>query len=368
MTFIVLAAVLYLAFANGSNDNLKGVATLYGAKTVSYRQAVGIATAAQVAGSLLALLLAAQLVQTFSAKGLVPDAVATSPSFLAAAALAAASTVMLATLLGLPVSTTHALTGALIGVGVVAVGSGINLAVLGKSFFLPLLVSPFCAVALAMAAYPLARRLRAQLGVRRESCVCIGEEWVPAVASNCSALSAERVRLALATGAGCADRYQGRFIGISVQQGVDALHFVSGAAVCFARALNDTPKIVALLLAAGGVGQRVGLASVAAAMALGGLVGARKVTETMASKVTSLTPGQGLVSSLGTALLVLGASRFGLPVSTTHVATGGLFGIGAVTGQARSRTVLSILAAWVTTLPLGAALGMVAFFFLRALS
>ena len=367
MTVIVVGAVLYLAYANGSNDNLKGLATLYGAGTTSYRKVLGVATAAQIAGSLLALLLAAQLVQTFSAKGLVPDGVASSPAFLGAAAAGAASTVMLATLLGLPISTTHALTGALAGAGFAAVGSAVNLSVLGKSFFLPLLVSPVCAMALAMAAYPLARRLRAVLGVKRASCVCIGEEWVPVVAPAGGVATAERVRLAVATGAGCADRYQGRFVGVSVQQGVDALHLVSGAAVCFARALNDTPKIVALLLVAGSVGARVGLASVAAAMALGGVFGARKVTETMANKVTSLTPGQGLVASLGTALLVLGASRLGLPVSTTHVATGGLFGIGAVTGKGRWRTVLSILAAWITTLPLGAALGMAGYLLLRAL-
>ncbi|HNN95346.1 MAG TPA: inorganic phosphate transporter [Pseudomonadota bacterium] len=46
-----------------------------------------------------------------------------------------------------------------------------------------------------------------------------------------------------------------------------------------------------------------------------------------------------------------------MPVSTTHVATGGLFGIGLITGTARLRTIASILLAWATTLPLGALLG-----------
>jgi PiT family inorganic phosphate transporter len=48
-----------------------------------------------------------------------------------------------------------------------------------------------------------------------------------------------------------------------------------------------------------------------------------------------------------------------MPVSTTHVSCGALFGIGAATGQARWRTIGQILAAWVTTLPLAAALGAV---------
>jgi PiT family inorganic phosphate transporter len=57
-----------------------------------------------------------------------------------------------------------------------------------------------------------------------------------------------------------------------------------------------------------------------------------------------------------TSLLVAGASRLGLPVSTTHVAVGALFGIGLINGTARARTILTILTAWVTSLPISAAL------------
>jgi PiT family inorganic phosphate transporter len=56
-------------------------------------------------------------------------------------------------------------------------------------------------------------------------------------------------------------------------------------------------------------------------------------------------------------VVVIVASNFGLPVSTTHVSCGALFGIGAVTGQARRETIVMILVAWVTTLPAGAGLG-----------
>jgi PiT family inorganic phosphate transporter len=68
-----------------------------------------------------------------------------------------------------------------------------------------------------------------------------------------------------------------------------------------------------------------------------------------------MNPGQGFTANLVTALLVAGASRFGLPVSATHVSVGSLFGIGVVNRKAQARTVLTILFAWVTTLPLGAA-------------
>jgi PiT family inorganic phosphate transporter len=81
----------------------------------------------------------------------------------------------------------------------------------------------------------------------------------------------------------------------------------------------------------------------------------------MSLKITRMSPGQGLTANLVAALMVLGASRLGLPVSTTHVSVGALFGIGTVTGTARARTVLSILLAWVTTLPTGAAAAAVVF-------
>jgi PiT family inorganic phosphate transporter len=359
MSWVVLAVVVLLAWSNGSNDNFKGVATLYGSGTTSYRKALAWATLCQIAGSLLATVIAAGLVAKFSAKGLVPDAVAASPVFLAAAAFGAGATVLIATIAGLPISTTHALTGALVGAGLVA-GGGVKYAVLGKSFFLPLLISPLLAFALCAALYPLARLSSKRMGVQEESCVCIGEEIVPLARVGGSA-EGERVRLAIAAGATCVNRYQGRVVGVSAQAALDVAHVISAGAVCFARALNDTPKIVALLIGAQAVGASVGLASVGAAMAIGGVIGSRREAETMAKKITSLNPGQGFVSSLVTAVLVIFASRFGLPVSTTHVSNGGLFGIGTVTGTARWKTIGTILLAWVTTLPLGAALGALAF-------
>ena len=62
MTWVVLGAVALLAYTNGANDNFKGVATLFGSGTCSYRQALAWATATTLAGSLLALYLAGGLV------------------------------------------------------------------------------------------------------------------------------------------------------------------------------------------------------------------------------------------------------------------------------------------------------------------
>ena len=68
-------------------------------------------------------------------------------------------------------------------------------------------------------------------------------------------------------------------------------------------------------------------------------------------------PGQGLTANLVTGLLVVGASHFGMPVSTTHVSCGSLFGIGAVTHQARWKAIRQILLAWIITLPTAGILG-----------
>jgi PiT family inorganic phosphate transporter len=97
------------------------------------------------------------------------------------------------------------------------------------------------------------------------------------------------------------------------------------------------------------------------------VLNARRVAETMSRKITRMNPGQGFTANLVTALLVAGASRLGLPVSTTHVSVGALFGVGVVNGTARSRTVLAILLAWATTLPLGAALAAASYLALTAL-
>jgi PiT family inorganic phosphate transporter len=94
-------------------------------------------------------------------------------------------------------------------------------------------------------------------------------------------------------------------------------------------------------------------------MALGGLLGARRVAETMSHRITAMNPGQAFTGNLTTALLVLFASRFGLPVSTTHVSCGALAGIGLVNHQARWNTIGQIVLAWVITLPLAAALAAV---------
>ena len=365
LVVLLFAMTLFLAYSNGANDNFKGVATLYGSNTTTFRTALLIGTLATLAGAMCSLFLAEALVRVFSGKGLVPEGVAASPVFLLAVAAGAACTVMLATVLGFPISTTHALTGALAGAGVMAVGSDLNIAVLGSKFFLPLLVSPLACILLVMPLYKFAHLMVARLGLVKQSCVCVGPgEFVLASAFaqagatefTTGSGSPAGVSLCVGTTEQCVEKYAGNLLGLTTQKLVDAAHYMSAVAVSFARGLNDTPKIVALLLVVNAFDVRFGMVAIGAAMAIGGMLNARKVAQTMSREIATMNDGQALTANMVTAFMVLVASRFGMPVSTTHVSVGAIAGIGIVNGSANRQVMGGILASWVLTLPLAAAI------------
>ncbi len=338
------------------------MASLYGSRTCGYRTALSWATVTTFAGSLASIFLAQALLKKFSGKGLVPEAVVGSEYFVLAVALGAGLTVILATGTGFPISTTHALTGAIVGCGLVAVGPALNFSALGQGFVLPLLLSPLAALLLGALIYFLFRTTRLLTGIGKEWCVCLGsEQRVVAMAQPASLLSfqtpAPPLSLTVDEQENCQERYAGSFLGLGAQQAMDAAHFGSAGVVSFARGLNDTPKIAALLLLWQGLELRYAFLAIAGAMAVGGLLHARKVAHTMSRRVTGMNHGQGFSANLSTACLVVSASLFGLPVSTTHVSVGSLFGIGLVTGRAHPAVIRNIVLSWIVTLPCAALLG-----------
>ena len=360
MTLLLFFAVAFLAYANGANDNFKGVASLFGSGTATYRAALAWATGTTLAGSVCSIFLAESLLRKFSGKGLVPDALAGSGTFLLAVALGAGLTVILATRLGFPISTTHGLTGAIVGSGLAAVGGQVAFAKLGKHFVLPLLLSPLLAVLLGAALYLALRWVRLRLGITKESCVCLGSEVrvtpLPQPVSVLALPRTETVVVAVESEARCSERYAGAYLGLNCQRTMDAAHFLSAGVVGFARGLNDTPKMAALLLLVPAFDIRWGLVLVAVAIALGGVLNARRVAETMSHRITAMNHGQGFSANLATGILVILASTLGLPVSTTQVSVGALLGIGATTRQADFRVVSGILFSWLLTLPCAALL------------
>jgi PiT family inorganic phosphate transporter len=358
---ILFAAACFLAYANGANDNFKGVSTLYGSGITTYNKAIWYATLTTAAGSLCSLLVASKLVQNFSGRGLVTDTVVSLGTFLPAVALAAGATVMAAAWLGFPISTTHALTGALLGAGIMSIGAQVNFAALLSSFLLPLLLSPILAVVLAAGAYGISHWCRIRMGIGKEWCVCVEskEVLVPISepASFFSTAPALPSHISFATTENCSQRYVGHIFRFSSQAVLDAVHFISAGATSFARGLNDTPKITALLFTVTILDIRWGVVVIAVAMAAGGLLNAKKVALTMSKRITTMNHGQGFVANAVTSILVILASYLGWPVSTTHVSCGSLFGIGTIKNQANFRVISQILFSWVLTLPLAAVLG-----------
>jgi PiT family inorganic phosphate transporter len=125
--------------------------------------------------------------------------------------------------------------------------------------------------------------------------------------------------------------------------------------------------MVALLLLWKPLDLRFGFLVVALTMAIGGLIQSRRIAETMSHRITAMNHGQGFSANLSTGILVILASLGGLPVSTTHVSVGSLFGIGLITGQANPRVILNIILSWIITLPCAAILGGGLYYLLRHL-
>jgi PiT family inorganic phosphate transporter len=277
---------------------------------------------------------------------------------------------MLATKIGMPVSTTHSLTGALFGGGLVVVGLDLGFKELAVNFFMPLLISPLCAVAIAAFGFPLVTRILRRAGLNRESCLCVAPASRSMVTPEGMSFveTTPGLRVIVDKEVVCAQAKSRTILGINGQKLLDASHFLSAGAVSFARGLNDTPKIVALGLVAGGLDLQLSVLLVAAAMALGGILSAGAVAQTVSKKITGMEREDGLWANLVTSSVVLFASKWGLPVSTTHVSCGALFGIGIANGQARWQVIRTILFAWIITLPTAGSLSAASYFLLRSVA
>jgi PiT family inorganic phosphate transporter len=354
-----------VAYVNGSNDVSKGIATLVGSGTTSYRGALAWGTLWTGLGALAGAWLAGAMLQTFGQGLFAPGA---TPTFAAAIAtmLGAGGWVVLATRTGLPVSTTHAIVGSLAGVALVAYGPhAVNWETLVQKIAVPLVASPLVALATVSVLIRVSPRAPAP------DCACVAIEPTLATvamageeARSALASALPQVRLTVARSAECAAN-----VPQALSLRIEHLHWLTSGATSFARALNDAPKIVALMLGAsalaGGATQRreTVFFVVALGMVTGSIVGGRRVTAVLAERVTPMNHREGLLANATTAALVGAGAVFGLPMSTTHVASSAIIGIGVnrPAGQTNRRTVRDMLLAWLVTLPASALLGIAVF-------
>ena len=154
------------------------------------------------------------------------------------------------------------------------------------------------------------------------------------------------------------------------------LQLVSAGLMGFSHGSNDAQKtagIISVLLFSHGVYSEFTvpgwvILSCYAVMGLGTLMGGWRIVHTMGSKITRLTPMQGSCAETAGAITLFSATYLGVPVSTTHTITGAIMGVGSSRGTRAVRWTVArrIVAAWVITIPLTAAIGGATWFALHS--
>lgn len=396
----------FLALSIGANDTANAMGPAVGAGAISMRAGLALVAVAEIAGALTA---GARVSATLTSD-ILPAAGAggaDAAAVMLAAMIAAAIWITLATWAGAPVSTTHAVVGGIAGAGAAQFGldaphwGGIARIAAGW------LVSPVIAGAIGAALLAL---LRARIH-RAPDRISAGVRWLPVLVGAVAAvlggyaLTLGPVRWwaalplsALAAVAGWwlarrrlrAERLAGRrprevterlfgppliaaAVLIAFAHGANDVGNVVGPLSVIARQGNGGAEVTPTWLAMGGLG-----------FGLGAMLFGRRLVAMVGSRITRLNPARALCVALATALVLLGATWLGLPVSSTHVALGGVFGVGfyrewderrmaaAAAPAARAplppeeahrrrlvrrSAVLRTLAAWAVTVPSTALLG-----------
>lgn len=360
---IMIAAVIggYMAINIGANDVTNNIGPLVGSKALPLTAALVLAAVAEVSGALLA---GNGVVDTISS-GIINSSTIGDATLLIrammASLLAAALWVNFATVINAPVSTTHAIVGAVIGAGVAASGMGaIDWASLGR-VTLGWITSPFLSGAVAVGFLML---IEAKI-TRQDDMVSAARRWVPILIGIMGAVFASYL---VWTGLEHAARIPswslwpiGLLVGacfyliakpiIAVQsQGMENRNqslkilfqwplIVAAAALSFAHGANDVSNAigpVAAIVRASSGEQAMALAGAPSWVMLIGAIGLSvgivlfgpRLIHLVGEQITKLNPMRAFCIALATALTVLMASAVGLPLSTTHTAIGAVFGIG----------------------------------------
>ena len=159
LTALVISLIALLSYANGANDVSKGIAALVGSRVANYKRAIAWGTIWTIAGGIVAASYALELVKTFSATEILRSPSSLNQVLPLSVSLGAFVWVIFASNTGLPVSTTHAITGAICGAGVAAVGfNEVEWSILGKKIFLPLGLSPILALSISWLFSPIIQK------------------------------------------------------------------------------------------------------------------------------------------------------------------------------------------------------------------
>lgn len=323
MIFIVIILALVFDFINGFHDTANAIATSVSTRALYPNNAIMLAAGFNFFGA---------MVSTGVAKTIGGDIVS-SPSIvdekiIIAALIGAITWNLLTWYFGIPSSSSHALIGGLIGAVLISVGvDGLNFNGIGK-ILIALIASP--AIALITGIIIMNIIFRAF------------DKFSPHVIN---------------------DKFR-------------RMQIISAAMIAFSNGSNDAQKsmgIITLALFSGGFIAEFEVPTYvkvlcATAMAIGTATGGWRIIKTVGGKIFKLEPPSGFAADLNSSCVVFGATLLSLPVSTTHVVSGSIMGVGTAkrVNAVHWGVAQQMVKAWGMTIPITAAIGASAFFLVEA--
>ena len=396
---------LYMAWAIGANDVANAMGTSVGSGALTVWGAILVAAIFEFAGAFFA---GGHVTDTVR-KGMLDISLIGRDQLIYGmlGSLAAAGTLLVvATRFGLPVSTTHAIVGAIVGFGVVSIGPEVvNWGKIGQ-IVLSWLTSPLLAGVIAFGIFQFTRAkvldtkdpvvqirklgpvffflvffiiglvtlfkglkpLKLDLNLTQ---ALIGSTLLGFVGSGLGIFFIRRVQLGPEDPKHRFSRVEKIFV---------VLQILTACAIAFAHGSNDVANAIGPLAAISSASSGADLGGKAAVspwmLAIGGIgiifglaTWGYRVMETVGKRITELTPSRGFAAQLAAATTIVVASRMGIPISTTHTLVGAVLGVGLARGISALdlRVVGKIIASWVATLPIAAGLSMFFYFFFKGL-
>jgi PiT family inorganic phosphate transporter len=312
---IVVATALAFDFTNGFHDTANAIATMVSTRAMAPKVAVTYAAALNFAGAFISLNVAATVAKDF----VDPNSV--TPQIIFCGLIGAIVWNLATWYFGLPSSSSHALIGGVVGAVLVAAGTGaISGSALVSKLLIPALIAPVLAFVLAAV----------------------------------SILTSYRIVGGLSPG--------------PVTRGYRLGQIVSGGLLSLAHGTNDAQKtmgVITLALIANGNIASDGttptwvIVTAASAIALGTYSGGWRIIKTVGTRIIKMDSAQGFSAQGSGAAVILAASHFGYPLSTTHVISGGVMGAGGAKRLSAVRWGVAgnMVGAWVLTLPAAGAMG-----------
>ena len=400
---------LFMAWGVGANDVANAMGTSVGSKAITIKQAIIIAMVFEFAGAYLA---GGDVTATIR-KGIIdPTMLSDQPELLVfgmmSALLAAGTWLLIASLLGWPVSTTHSIVGAIVGFAVVGISASAvswgKVGIIVTSW----VISPILAGTLAYALFKSVQKLI----LNTEDPYHNAKRFIPSYiflvgfmitmvtltkGLEYSGLSfSYGESLVYAVIGGIVTMLLGIFLirrvsrnevseesdrFANVERIFAVLMVFTACSMAFAHGSNDVANaigplaaIIGILSTGGEIAQSSPIPGWVLLLGGGGIVLGLatygfKVIATIGRKITHLTPSRGFAAELAAATTVVIASGTGLPISTTHTLVGAVLGVGLARGISalNMRMIRTIFASWIITLPAGAGLAIIFFFMLKGM-